>query len=57
MGRRIAGSWGAIMVGHLKPLGTGLALAEALDMLVNERYSRLTGFPNNRHFCKFGGWN
>ena len=36
---------GGIIVGHLKPLETGLALAEVLDLLVNEQDPNLTGCP------------
>ena len=36
---------GNIEVGHLKPLVTGLALAEVLDLLFNERDPHLTSCP------------
>ena len=36
------------MVGHLKPLVTGLALCEVLDLLVNEQDPHLTKCPKKR---------
>ena len=39
---------GAIMVGHQEPLLTGLALAGALDLLVNEQDPHLTTCTKDR---------
>ena len=36
------------MVGRLKPLGTGLALAVVLDLLANDQNPHLTKCPKNR---------